>query len=285
MIAYSTECGLVVLALVLWCISPVSDSLPTVQFVTARGRRYKLWHLLNNKQPLKTSIQTTHTVLIGNALFFQLGLAIAGLATLWQLGSFYESLMTQHGILLATLGLISALLLKPDFSSIDIFNHCLLFVVFIITTIVIETTISTFVQFGPGHYVDGLCLQSKMGKYIHPKTWALSLVVLPLFVIGMGVWNWLPSKEWKDSLSHRVKRLLSYIHILLQFSAVILTCAVMGMMWSLRKDMQVIAGPSWTEASWGFGQILAVWVWAPVPLSFIILSCKFNFTFISSNPR
>jgi len=37
----------------------------------------------------------------------------------------------------------------------------------------------------------------------------------------------------------------------------------------LRNAMHRIAGSAWTEASWGFGQVLAIFIWLPVICQFV----------------
>lgn len=45
----------------------------------------------------------------------------------------------------------------------------------------------------------------------------------------------------------------------------------------LRKAMHEISGPAWTEASWGFGQVLAIFIWLPVIFQLLEKTSKVSF--------
>lgn len=275
MVAHSTMCGLVVLGYILRGLSIIQtvqpavnqtiDQLPNPNAACPQERQ-------RLSESLKYATKQAHDIFIGEAILFQLCLAIAGLATLWHNDSFYNSAMTEHGILLATLSVLSLLLMKQSLDWISPFIGALLIVISILLCAFIETTIIILFRFGPDHYSDGHCIQAHLeGPFQLKKVrgMAISLGFLPLLVVVLSV------KHVSNRLPTRFQNIWKYFHELLLLGTVATTCVVLYFMWAARANVQAIAvAPG--GSNWTFGQILAALVWIAVPISFIVSSSKLS---------
>lgn len=288
MIAYTTECFLVTVAAILRIFSRAFDN-----------------H--HRSRPILTACQKSYSIFISTVIFFELSLAISALASLPYLNSFYQSLITEHAVVFASFALISTFLLKDNPLSIEPINQWLLAIVFAVFTAVLEFIIRSLLRHGPEVYGDGACaIVPNMS--MSPKIWGLTLQTVPAAIIFRAIWAWItpridPLKTrrkkfrnfisdccfWIWMLASRTRRnrpmrrnrgdwdQIPHLHfkklifaVILVF-AIVLMWGVVAFMWVIRSNMQGSAGPSWTENTWGFGQILAMLVWAPVILSFMII--------------
>jgi hypothetical protein len=92
-------------------------------------------------------------------------------------------------------------------------------------------------------------------------TWFFAI----LFVLFVAVWG--PWKRWTPT-SERQKARLKVGKMSL---GILLHGIIWWLVWvvtDLRSTMKNIAGTTWAEAEWGFGQVVAILAWLPVVLAF-----------------
>jgi hypothetical protein len=96
-----------------------------------------------------------------------------------------------------------------------------------------------------------------------------------LSVVGGGGYLWYRLKnrgevrEWKTQHGpiSGTELFVFRARLVLQVVTIMVVWAECIYLFKIRNIMAEVAGSSWSEGSWGFGQILALFVWAPPVLT------------------
>jgi hypothetical protein len=72
-----------------------------------------------------------------------------------------------------------------------------------------------------------------------------------------------PTTTKKIPRYHKVEFWVTVTRILIQVVALVVMWVELVYLWRIRNIMSKIAGDTWVEGSWGFGQILALFIWLP----------------------
>jgi hypothetical protein len=135
-------------------------------------------------------------------------------------------------------------------------------------------------------YSDYYCLHDNVhfkGRY-HPAIFqSLFFFLVGLCLVGSvaALWYYL---YHKDEVRHwrKTQDPLSGLHLwtfrarlLVEVVAIVVVWTECIYLWKIRHMMAEVAGDSWSEGAWGFGQILALFIWAPPLLSICTTLRKF----------
>lgn len=224
---------------------------------------------------LENATKTAHLVLIGVCVALVFCLSMAGLIAIRRtLTSYYEIVMTGHAILLSTLAVISSLLMlsAEDFRKIEAVNRYLLALVLISTTVAVVFSIIRLSKFQPTPYSDEPCLRAGMRTVFNPKAMSYAPLVLVLLAIVIITWTFLIPDAKRNSWMTRwpwIRKTISVAKGVLLFISVILTTAVLCMMWDMQISMHNITADG-TGDNWGTGQWLAVLGFITPALAFVV---------------
>src|SRR2546421_6255852 len=92
-------------------------------------------------------------------------------------------------------------------------------------------------------------------------------------------------RELEGQYLERIPALMEWCFEQTSYGAWFLSFLSVPLMWldvafilRVRRAMSVVAGPTWIENQFGFGQILAVFLWMPVVLGFTLTLGTSNFS-------
>ncbi len=157
---------------------------------------------------------------------------------------------------------------------------------FVILAILVESAIQYIVYLSQSNtrYADYVCLHPKLRADSYNPTLfeALFFVLLGLSVIAavVGV-LWLIHKKKQDAAlqnpeRHKIDNVITYTRFLVQTVAITVMWVELVYLWKIRHIMSGIAGSTWSEGAWGFGQILALFIWFPPVIDILGNLCKFK---------
>ncbi|KAH6665111.1 hypothetical protein B0J14DRAFT_680850 [Halenospora varia] len=209
--------------------------------------------------------------LLDSALFFSLSISTAGWVSFVSGTSYYEKLVFTSANVLA----LSAL-----FAFLGIFTEegrkkrGVYILAVLIAAILTESAIQYIVYLAEPNekYTDYPCLhlQFKEDGY-HPTIFeALFFLLLGLSVLAgiVGIF-WLlyggkdPISARRKTSNKTIYKWVTATRILIQIAAIAVMWVELVYLWKIRRIMSEIAGATWAEGSWGFGQILALFIWLP----------------------
>jgi hypothetical protein len=149
----------------------------------------------------------------------------------------------------------------------------------IITAILVESAVQYIVYLTEPNdkYHDYACLHLQFeDEGYHPTVFeALFFLLLGLSIIAgimALVWMLHNRKTKKEAtttnsvIPAQAKHIASWVNqtrIFIQTVAIVVMWVELVYLWKIRRIMSKIAGATWSEGSWGFGQILALFIWFP----------------------
>jgi hypothetical protein len=142
-------------------------------------------------------------------------------------------------------------------------------------------------------YSDYTCLHRRFETQgYHPAVFeALFFLLVGLALIGGAVALWYKLSH-KDQLKQRkehhekltlLERWVFGARIFVEVVAIAVVWVECVYLYKIRHIMAQIAGASWSEGQWGFGQILALFIWFPPLLDISGTLCEYPFPFRMQN--
>lgn len=137
---------------------------------------------------------------------------------------------------------------------------------FMIAAILVESAIQYIVYLTQSNdkYDDYACLhlQFQADGYNPTVFEALFFVLLGLSVLAgiVGIF-WLGASATREVKT--IRDLVNGTRIFVQIVGIIVMWVELVYLWKIRNIMSGIAGATWSEGQWGFGQILALFIWFP----------------------
>jgi len=250
----------------------------TLYFVAVNAEIYHYGlHPVPQKNPSRflKAFRRASDDLLDGALFFSLSISSAGWVSLHSGRSYYEKIVFTSANVLALSALFAFIAMFPG-QYLKKRGHVLFLLV---GSILVESAIQ-FVAYlikNSHDYPDYNCLHSHFNGRYHPVVFeSLFFLLVGLsFVLGaIALWYWLGHKDevkqWRTS-HEPLKGLHLWgfrARVLVEVVAIMVVWAECIYLYKIRGIMAGVAGPtSWSENQWGFGQILALFVWAPPLLS------------------
>jgi hypothetical protein len=142
-------------------------------------------------------------------------------------------------------------------------------------------------------YSDYTCLHRRFETQgYHPAVFeALFFLLVGLALIGgaVALWYKLSHKvQLKQRKEHHEKltlleRWVFGARIFVEVVAIAVVWVECVYLYKIRHIMAQIAGASWSEGQWGFGQILALFIWFPPLLDISGTLCEYPFPFRMQN--
>ncbi|KAN0095464.1 hypothetical protein V8E51_016175 [Hyaloscypha variabilis] len=253
-------------------------ALVTLYFIAANAEIYHYGlhsDLQKNPNRLMKAFRRASDDLLDGALFFSLSISSAGWVSLHSGRSYYEKIVFTSANVLALSALFAFIAMFPG-QYLKKRGHVLFLIV---GSILVESSIQ-FVAYlikDSRDYPDYECLHGHFNGRYHPVVFEslfFVLVGLSLLLGAVALWYWLGHKEevkqWRSS-QEPLKGLHLWgfrARVLVEVVALMVVWAEFIYIWKIRVIMSEVAGTaSWSENQWGFGQILALFVWAPPLLS------------------
>ncbi|KAF8857020.1 hypothetical protein BDZ45DRAFT_726957 [Acephala macrosclerotiorum] len=207
------------------------------------------------------------------ALFFSLSISTAGWVSLASGTSYYEKLVFTSANVLALSALFAFLGMYTREGGEKRGQWIPSFMIF---AILVESAIQYIVYLTQSNtkYDDYACLHPKLqADSYNPTVFeALFFVLLGLSVIAAFVgafWLGFKTTEKAEKVKRRkkvnetVENAIIYTRIFVQIVAITVMWVELVYLWEIRHIMSGIAGATWSEGAWGFGQILALFIWFP----------------------
>ncbi|KAH8648308.1 hypothetical protein BGZ60DRAFT_521032 [Tricladium varicosporioides] len=222
------------------------------------------------------------------ALFFSLSISTAGWVSFVSGTSYYEKLVFTSANVLALSALFTFLSIFTKEGRKKRGEYIL---AVLIAAILTESAIQYIVYLAEPNekYMDYACLHLQFNEDgYHPTIFeALFFLLFGLSVLAgvIGIlWLWhrrkaknnskhgyqqstkLPSTIsalWKTFDIETIDKWVTVTRIFIQTVAIAVMWVELVYLWKIRRIMSEIAGATWTEGSWGFGQILALFIWLP----------------------
>lgn len=263
-------------------------ALVTLYFIAVNAEIYMYGiHHLPQKNPSRflKAFRKASDDLLDGALFFSLSISSAGWVSLHSGRSYYEKLVFTSANVLALSALFAFMAMFPG-QYLKKRGHVLFL---LIGGILVESSIQ-YIAYMAEHselkYSDYYCLHDNVhfkGRY-HPAIFqSLFFFLVGLCLVGSmaALWYYL---YHKDEVRHwgKTQDPLSGLHlwtfrarVLVEVVAIVVVWTECIYLWKIRHMMAEVAGSSWSEGAWGFGQILALFIWAPPLLSIITTLRKF----------
>jgi hypothetical protein len=212
--------------------------------------------------------------LLDGALFFSLSISSAGWVSFHSGRSYYEKLVFTSANVLALSALFAFLGMftregrkkRGDF-----------ILVAMLVGILVESAIQYIVYLKEPNqkYNDYVCLHSQFqDQGYHPAVFeALFFLLLGLSVLA-GIVALIRMQHYykrghSEELSAAAKKSekvefwVTVTRVFIQTVAIIVMWVELVYLWKIRSIMSKIAGSTWSEGAWGFGQILALFIWLP----------------------
>ncbi|KAH6702804.1 hypothetical protein BKA61DRAFT_704103 [Leptodontidium sp. MPI-SDFR-AT-0119] len=276
------------------CSYSVEAALVTLYFAAINLQIWMKGADLSSENPSKIqrALEKASEGLLDGALFFSLSISSAGWVSFHSGQSYYEKLVFTSANVLA----LSAL-----FAFLGIFTkegrkkrgEWILGAMLI--GILTESAIQYIVYLGEPNqrYDDYACLHAQfLDQGYHPTVFeALFFVLLGLSVLaGIVALFWLLTYKWNafrtrtekgvpvtqnsdgESTQKRYKTVdlwVTVTRLFIQIVALVVMWVELVYLWKIRSMMSKIAGDTWSEGSWGFGQILALFIWLPPVIDII----------------
>ncbi len=159
-------------------------------------------------------------------------------------------------------------------------------VIFLVAGILVESGIQYIVYLTEynGKYSDYGCLHARFETQgYHPAIFeALFFLLVGLSLIGgaAALWYILRHKELLKERKQNHERLQGVerwafaARIFVEVVAITVVWVECVYLFKIRHIMGQVAGASWSENQWGFGQILALFIWAPPLLDIAGTLCE-----------
>lgn len=221
--------------------------------------------------------------LLDGALFFSLSISSAGWVSLHSGRSYYEKLVYTSANILALSALFAFLALFPG-QGIEKRGYVL---VLLVAGILVEGSIQYIVYLREPNskYDDYQCLHERfLAQGYHPTVFeALFFLLLGLSVVcGIIAMVYIllhKAQRAQNRLDNKgltpVERMAFVARILVEVIAITVVWVECVYLWKIRHIMAGIAGDSWSEGAWGFGQILALFIWFPPVLDILGTVCEY----------
>jgi hypothetical protein len=260
-------------------------ALVTLYFIAVNAEIYIYGvHPLPQKNPSRwlKAFRRASDDLLDGALFFSLSISSAGWVSFHSGQSYYEKLVFTSANVLALSALFGFMAMFPR----QYLRKRGYVLFLLIGGILVEGTIqyiAYFIEKSSTKYADYNCLHNQFHGRYHPSIFeAMFFVLVALSLIaGAGMlWYYLKHKgelkEWKIEYGPLtgIKLWAFRGRIVMQVVAIMVVWTECTYLFKIRHIMAEVAGPSWSEGAWGFGQILALFVWAPPLLSITATLCK-----------
>lgn len=252
-------------------------ALVTLYFIAVNVEIYLYGiHPLPQKNPSRflKAFRKASDDLLDGALFFSLSISSAGWVSLHSGRSYYEKLVFTSANVLALSALFAFIAMFPG-QYLRKRGHVLFL---LIGSILVESSIQyiAYLAEDSHRYPDHECLWDHFRGRYHPVVFqALFFFLVGLVLVGAAVvlWYYIYHKaevmQWAnnhDPLSG--VRLWAFRgRIFVEVIAISVVWTECIYLYKIRYIMKEVAGDSWSEGAWGFGQILALFVWAPPLLS------------------
>lgn len=221
--------------------------------------------------------------LLDGALFFSLSISSAGWVSFHSGRSYYEKLVFTSANILALSALLAFLAMFPG-QGIDKRGYIL---VILILGILAESGVQYIVYLTENNakYSDYNCLHTRFeSQGYHPNVFeALFFLLVGLSFIGgaTALWYKLSHKQelkereqYHKELTTR-ERWVFGARIFVEVVAIAVVWVECVYLYKIRHIMAQIAGASWSEGQWGFGQILALFIWFPPLLDISGTLCEY----------
>lgn len=269
----------------------VEAALVTLYFVAINFQIWMEGSGYSNKIPgrITRALDKASDELADGALFFSLSISTAGWVSFVSGRSYYEKLVFTSANVLALSALFAFLGMFTESGGKNSVGkkrgEWILAVV--IAAILTESAIQYIVYLKEPNdiYDDYACLHLQFqDQGYHPTIFeALFFLLLGLSVIAgiVGIF-WLRSRDKAEKRANS-EHSLAMVHgpmgkdvrvstidfwvtatrIFIQTVAIAVMWVELVYLWKIRKIMSKIAGSTWSEGNWGFGQILALFIWLP----------------------
>jgi hypothetical protein len=242
-------------------------------------------HPLPNRNPSRwlKAFRRASDDLLDGALFFSLSISSAGWVSFASGKSYYEKLVFTSANVLALSALFGFIAMFPD--QYHRKRGHVLFL--LIGSILVESSfqyVAYLIENSKTKYSDYNCLHEKFDGRYHPAFFeSLFFLLVGLSVVGGGGYLWYRLKnrgevrEWKTKHGpiSGTELLVFRARFVLQVVTIMVVWAECIYLFKIRHIMSQVAGSSWSEGAWGFGQILALFVWAPPVLTAVATLGKY----------
>jgi hypothetical protein len=242
-------------------------------------------HPLPNKNPSRwlKAFRRASDDLLDGALFFSLSISSAGWVSFHSGKSYYEKLVFTSANVLALSSLFGFIAMFPD--QYHRKRGHVLFL--LIGSILVESSfqyVAYLIENSKTKYSDYNCLHDKFDGRYHPAFFeSLFFLLVGLSVVGGGGYLWYRLKnrgevrEWRTQHGpiSGAELFVFRARLVLQVVTIMVVWAECIYLFKIRNIMAEVAGSSWSEGSWGFGQILALFVWAPPVLTAVATLGKY----------
>jgi hypothetical protein len=253
-----------------------------------------------NKIPQKfwKALDKASEGLLDGALFFSLSISTAGWVSFHSGRSYYEKLVFTSANVLALSALFAFL---GIFTTKGREKRGEYILGAMLVGILVESAIQYIVYLREpnGKYDDYACLHAQFqDQGYHPAVFeALFFLLLGLSVIaGIVTLLWVlyhkrgPGKdgppELPEDASEKGVIVVFWVpatRIFIQTVAIVVMWVELVYLWRIRGIMAKIAGATWLEGAWGFGQILALFIWLPPIIDIVGWLGKFRLSPLSMN--
>lgn len=267
----------------------VEAALVTIYFVAINFQVWMQGAGYANKIPdrISRALDKASDELADGALFFSLSISTAGWVSFVSGTSYYEKLVFTSANVLALSALFAFLGMFTESGKNSLGKkrgEWILAVV--IAAILTESAIQYIVYLTEPNdkYDDYACLHLQFqDDGYHPTVFeALFFILLGLSVIAgiVGIF-WLLRRSkaeqrvnsvhstatvrpmGKDVMVSTIDTWVTVTRIFIQTVAISVMWVELIYLWKIRNIMAKIAGSTWSEGTWGFGQILALFIWLP----------------------
>jgi hypothetical protein len=246
-------------------------------YVTGRYPFVVAWVPAEIRRRFSQGLWVASEGLLDSALFFSFAISCAGWVSLHGERSYYEYLVFFSANILAVSALFVFLAMFID-EGLEKRGRVL---IFLLLAILLQGAVE-FIVFrtkSTDKWPDYQCLQSQFqDEGYRPGVFEDLFFVLVVLSILAGFTKFLHD-QWGKKYRHRgvedppemaqVKLWVFGARIVVQTIANVVVLVELVYIWKIRHIMARIAGPSWQEGSWGFGQILALFFWLPSVLDIL----------------
>lgn len=230
--------------------------------------------------------------LLDGALFFSLSISTAGWVSFHSGRSYYEKLVFTSANVLALSALFAFL---GIFTAKGREKRGEYILGAMLVGILAESAIQYIVYLTEpnGKYDDYACLHAQFqDQGYHPAVFeALFFLLLGLSIIaGIVTLLWVLYKRGHGQERSPAKPgiIVTFwvpaTRIFIQTVAIVVMWVELVYLWKIRSIMSKIAGATWLEGAWGFGQILALFIWLPPIIDIVGWLGEFLFLLLSMMP-
>lgn len=252
---------------------------------------------------IKKALEKASDGLADGALFFSLSISTAGWVSFVNGTSYYEKLVFTSANVLALSALFAFLGMFTKEGRRKRGEYILAVMIF---GILIESAVQYIVYLKEPNdrYSDYDCLHLQFtDEGYHPTVFeALFFLLLGLSVLaGIVGTIWLvkrpkageggqagaPKRRDSNATIHikgtsqsveikSIEKWIAGTRIFVQIVAITVMWVELVYLWKIRAIMAKIAGSTWSEGTWGFGQILALFIWVPTIIDILGWLCEFS---------